>query len=271
MAAIKTGMLANKDVVRAVAHSLKALLPSRRPPLVLDPVCVSTSGHTLLESETEALNVLIEELLPLATVLTPNTAEAEALLLVQRQRQCEHGRAGGETEIADTSSRRTTISSIEDMMHASRELCALGPRAVLVKGGHVAQTDSMHIADAGAAILSASVAATKGDSRVDSVAVKWDCLVSREANMEILFQAAAQGPAVRDFPVVVDVLYAVSDGEGGGGERAEGRGRHTLFVRPFLDSTSTRNWMHTQRGAGVCPGARNTTYAFHTLSCLDAR
>ena len=258
MAAIKTGMLSNKDVVRAVAHSLKALLPSRRPPLVLDPVCVSTSGHTLLESEHEALNVLIEELLPLATVLTPNTAEAEALLLVQRQRQCEHGRAGGETETADTSSRRTTISSIEDMMHASRELCALGPRAVLVKGGHVAQNDSMHIADAGAAILSASVAATKGDSRVDSVAVKWDCLVPREANMEILFQAAAQGPAVRDFPVVVDVLYAVSDGEGGGGERGEGRGRHTLFVRPFLDSTSTHGTGCTLSAALACALARET-------------
>ena len=253
MAAIKTGMLSNKDVVRAVAHSLKALLPSRQPPLVLDPVCVSTSGHTLLESETEALNVLIEELLPLATVLTPNTTEAEALLLVQRQR------ADGETETADTSSHRTLISSIEDMMRAARELCALGPRAVLVKGGHLAQNGGLRIADAGAAILSASVAATKGDSRVDSVAVKWDCLLPREANMEILFQAAAQGPAVHDFPVVVDVLYAVSDGDDGGGDgRGEGRGRHTLFVRPLLDSTSTHGTGCTLSAALACALARET-------------
>ena len=253
MAAIKTGMLSNKDVVHAVAHTLKALLPSRRPPLVLDPVCVSTSGHTLLESEHEALNVLIEELLPLATVLTPNTTEAEALLLVQRQR------ASGETETADTSSRcRTSISSIEDMMRAARELCALGPRAVLVKGGHLAQNGGLRIADAGAAILSASVAATKGDSRVDSVATKWDCLVPREANMEILFQAAAQGPAVCDFPVAVDVLYAVSDGDGGGGGREEGRGRHTLFVRPYLDSTSTHGTGCTLSAALACALARET-------------
>jgi hydroxymethylpyrimidine/phosphomethylpyrimidine kinase len=250
VAAIKTGMLANRDVVRAVAHSLKALLPSRRPLLVLDPVCVS---------EHEALDVLIEELLPLATVLTPNTAEAEALLLMQRRRRGEHARASGETETADTSSCRTTISSIEDMMRASRELCALGPRAVLVKGGHVTQNGGMRIADAGAAILSATVAATKEDSRVDSVAAKWDCLVPHEANMEILFQAAAQGPAVRDFPVVVDVLYAVSDGDGGGGDgRGEGRGRHTLFVRPFLDSTSTHGTGCTLSAALACALARGT-------------
>ena len=256
-------MLANKDVVRAVAHSLKALLPSQRPPLVLDPVCVSTSGHTLLKSEHDALDALIEELLSLATVLTPNTTEAEALLLaVQRQRQ--FGRAGGETEIADDSGTscqtKISISSIEDMMRASRELCALGPRAVLLKGGHVARNGGMRIADVGAAVLSACLAASKGDSPEIDFFIKYDCSVPRGANMEILFQAAAQGPAIRDFPVVVDVLYVESDsdseGGGGGGGRGEGWGKHTLFVRPYLDSTSTHGTGCTLSAALACALAR---------------
>jgi hydroxymethylpyrimidine/phosphomethylpyrimidine kinase len=63
-AAIKTGMLANANVVRATVRMLK-VLPSL-PPLVTNPMCVSTFGHTLLKGD--ALCTLITELLPLAIV-----------------------------------------------------------------------------------------------------------------------------------------------------------------------------------------------------------
>jgi len=239
VAAIKTGMLANADIIRTVGHTLKALLPSQQSPpsLVLDPVCVSTSGHALLDSQSEALDVFIEELLPLATVLTPNTAEAEALLLCQRQSR----RAVGETETADSSPIK--ISSIEDMVRASRELCALGPRAVLVKGGHVAHSGSD--VEAAAATIAAT---TKDDPPVHKITPVCEGLVQHGVNMEILFQAAAQDPAVCDVPVVVDVLCEVGDDEGGG--------RYTLFVRPYLDSKSTHGTGCTLGAALACALAR---------------
>ena len=86
-------MLANADVVRATARMLKAL-PSM-PPLVIDPVCVSTSGHTLVEGD--ALGTLITELLPLATVLTPNTNEAVLLLQNRHQVRPSRGDADSNT------------------------------------------------------------------------------------------------------------------------------------------------------------------------------
>jgi hydroxymethylpyrimidine/phosphomethylpyrimidine kinase / thiaminase len=245
VAAIKTGMLANADIIRTVGHTLRALLPSRELPppfLVLDPVCVSTSGHTLLDSQNEALDVLIEELLPLATVLTPNAEEAEALLLRQRQSR----RAVGETETADSS--RIKISSIEDMVRASRELCALGPRAVLVKGGHVAH-GGLRIADVDAAAAAIAAITTKNDPRrVHKITAVCEGLVQHDVNMEILYQAAAQDPAVCDVPVVVDVLCEA--GDDGGGER------YTLFVRPYLDSKSTHGTGCTLGAALACALAR---------------
>jgi hydroxymethylpyrimidine/phosphomethylpyrimidine kinase len=202
---------------------------------------VSTSGHALLDSQNEALDVLIEELLPLATVLTPNTTEAEALLLRQRQSR----RAVGETETAESS--RIKISSIEDMVRASRELCALGPRAVLVKGGHVAHR-GLRIVDVEAA-AAAIAATTKDDLRVHKITAVCEGLVQHDVNMEILFQAAAQDPAVCDIPVVVDVLCEVGDDEGAG--------RYTLFVRPYLDSKSTHGTGCTLGAALACALARN--------------
>jgi hydroxymethylpyrimidine/phosphomethylpyrimidine kinase / thiaminase len=244
-------MLANADIIRTVGHTLKALLPSQPSPpsLVLDPVCVSTSGHALLDSQDEALDVLIEELLPLTTLLTPNTAEAEALLLRQRQSR----RAVGETETAADSS-RIKISSIEDMVRASRELCALGPRAVLVKGGHVAH-GGLRIADVEAA--AATIAATtKDDPRVHKITAVCEGLLQHDVNAEILFQAAAQDPAVCDVPVVVDVLCEVGDDEGGG--------RYTLFVRPYLDSKSTHGTGCTLGAALACALAREEPRTYFT-------
>jgi hydroxymethylpyrimidine/phosphomethylpyrimidine kinase len=105
-AAVKTGMLANAAIVRALA----ALLERRPVPnLVVDPVMVATSGDLLLEPD--AVEAVRRLLLPRAAVITPNRPEAEALL-----------------------DRR--VASAADAAEAARALAALGPKAVLLKGGH---------------------------------------------------------------------------------------------------------------------------------------
>jgi len=250
-------MLANADVVQAIARTLKAL-PSP-PPLVIDPVCVSTSGHTLLEHD--ALGALITDLLPLATVLTPNASEAALLLQSRHQVPSVDG--------ADLDAPTLLpMASIQDMLGAARALCDLGPRTVLVKGGHVTH-GAMRLSDVEAA---ANAATALGDLRVDRV--ECDGLIQRGANMEILFRAAAasQEPLImsrdedEDVPVVVDVLCEVDDrGGGSGGE--SGITRCTLFVRPYLDSTSTHGTGCTLSAALVCALARGLSGTL-SFSCI---
>ncbi|SDG86029.1 hydroxymethylpyrimidine/phosphomethylpyrimidine kinase [Roseospirillum parvum] len=108
---VKTGMLATAEVITAVAEALAEADPEGRLPLVVDPVMVAKGGHRLLAEE--AVEAMRSVLLPRATVITPNLPEAEALL------------GGG------------TIDTVERMEEAARELKALGPDAVLLKGGHL--------------------------------------------------------------------------------------------------------------------------------------
>ena len=105
--AVKTGMLANAEIVTVVAERLRRFEVEN---LVVDPVMIAKSGDALLEPA--AQEALKAELLPLAAVITPNLPEAAALLGVERV-------------------------GAEDMGRAGQELLALGPKAVLVKGGHL--------------------------------------------------------------------------------------------------------------------------------------
>jgi hydroxymethylpyrimidine/phosphomethylpyrimidine kinase len=105
--AAKTGMLGSEAVVRVVAEAVEAFGIG---PLVVDPVLGATTGRALLEPR--AVHVLVERLLPLARVVTPNLAEAGTLL----------GRK---------------ITSLAGMREAARDLHELGPGAVLVTGGHL--------------------------------------------------------------------------------------------------------------------------------------
>ena len=105
--AIKTGMLADSTTIGAVVAILKSHGGGR--PIVVDPVMVAQSGDSLLEAS--AVASLRAELLPLASVITPNLPEAETLL----------GR---------------TIDGPRSMEAAARDLLATGASAVLLKGGH---------------------------------------------------------------------------------------------------------------------------------------
>lgn len=104
--AIKIGMLSSPQIIYAVAQSLKNI----DIPIVLDPVMVAKSGDALLRQE--AVSALTEELLPLATLLTPNLPEAARLL--------------GTTQAENPM----------QMAFQGSDLLTLGPGAILMKGGH---------------------------------------------------------------------------------------------------------------------------------------
>ncbi len=105
--AVKIGMLGSRPSIEAVAQALDELSAGeRRPPVVLDPVMISESGAELLAPEAE--DALAELMLPRATVVTPNLAEAQAL-------------AGSESD---------------DAVALARAIHARGPQIVIVTGGH---------------------------------------------------------------------------------------------------------------------------------------
>lgn len=106
--AIKIGMLATPEIIETVADSLKDF----EGPIVLDPVMIAKSGDALLQDD--AVGALVDRLLPRATVLTPNLPEAARLL--------------------NTAETEDDAALIEQ----GRALMALGPKTVLMKGGHAA-------------------------------------------------------------------------------------------------------------------------------------
>jgi hydroxymethylpyrimidine/phosphomethylpyrimidine kinase len=114
--AVKTGMLANAGIVSAVAGAVRRLGLRH---LVVDPVMIAKGGDRLLEEA--AIEAIRSQLLPLAEVVTPNIPEAEVLSGIR-------------------------IASLEDMVAAGRRILELGPRVVLVKGGHLGGEDSIDIA-----------------------------------------------------------------------------------------------------------------------------
>ncbi|MBI2884040.1 MAG: bifunctional hydroxymethylpyrimidine kinase/phosphomethylpyrimidine kinase [Candidatus Methylomirabilis oxyfera] len=105
--AAKTGMLSNRAIIEVVAEKVKAHAITR---LVVDPVMVAKSGARLLQPR--AVKALIERLLPLALVVTPNVPEAE-VLWGQR------------------------IVGLAEMREAAQQIHNLGPRYVVIKGGHL--------------------------------------------------------------------------------------------------------------------------------------
>ena len=111
--AAKTGMLFSAPIIEAVAP----LLAKRQFPLVVDPVCVSTSGAKLLKDD--ALEAMVKLIFPRADILTPNLPEAELFTGLE-------------------------IKSREDVFSAASILMDMGPKSVLIKGGHA---DSLAVTD----------------------------------------------------------------------------------------------------------------------------
>ena len=121
--AVKIGMLATAAIVEAVAAGIAAL---DLPQVVVDPVMIAKGGDRLLEED--AVAAMRAELLPRAHIVTPNVPEAEVL--------------------ADL-----TIRSVGDMREAGLRILAMGPRVVLVKGGHLAGPECIDVACSAGAIF----------------------------------------------------------------------------------------------------------------------
>ena len=121
--AVKIGMLGDSSVVRAVARSIAELALRH---VVLDPVMIAKGGARLIDDE--AVVEVRTELLPRAHVVTPNIPEAEVLV----------GR---------------TIRSLDEMREAAARIFALGPRMVVVKGGHLEGPESIDVACTGSGIV----------------------------------------------------------------------------------------------------------------------
>jgi hydroxymethylpyrimidine/phosphomethylpyrimidine kinase len=143
--AVKVGMLGTAEITLAVARALRELPPGT--PVVVDPVMIAESGARLLDFD--AQSALVEEILPLASVVTPNVAEARALAGVHvasgsrmvaraaaeagvQERDCESESEPG--ELTDAGAERL-----------ARAVLALGPRAVVLTGGHRARAVDLFI------------------------------------------------------------------------------------------------------------------------------
>lgn len=104
--AVKIGMVSDKNLIKSIAKKLKQYHAKN---IVVDPVMVATSGSKLLSDD--AISTLIEELIPLADIITPNIPEAEVLSGIE-------------------------IHNISDMEQAIKIISKLGSKSVLLKGGH---------------------------------------------------------------------------------------------------------------------------------------
>lgn len=111
----KTGMLVNKEIIKVVIDRVKK---NNIRHLIVDPVLISSSGKLLLEIN--AIEILKTQLIPLATILTPNIPEAETLAGIK-------------------------ILSIEQMKEAAKKLYAMGAKYVVLKGGHLKSNNAVDI------------------------------------------------------------------------------------------------------------------------------
>lgn len=107
--AVKTGMLGSRDIIHTVANELRQRNVRN---LVVDPVMIAKGGQPLIDRD--ATESVAKELLPLATVVTPNIPEAEVL-------------SG------------TSIATLDDCQRAARMLHELGAKYVVIKGGHATE------------------------------------------------------------------------------------------------------------------------------------
>ncbi|MDL2408489.1 bifunctional hydroxymethylpyrimidine kinase/phosphomethylpyrimidine kinase [Rhizobium calliandrae] len=184
--AVKIGMIANAAIAEAVADALSA---HRGVPIVLDPVMIAKGGAALLAAD--AVDVLTDRLLPLATLLTPNLPEAAALL------------------------HEPVAENRETMARQAEALAKLGPLAVLVKGGHLVGDESPDVLAGPQGLtwfeadrvptrnthgtgctLSSALAAeiAKGSSLADAVTIAKQYLAGAVAAAETLSVGTGHGP-----------------------------------------------------------------------------
>jgi len=176
IAAVKIGMLATPEAIAAVADGLER---HNAGPIVLDPVMVAKSGDHLLRPE--AVASLKTRLLPLADVITPNLFEAGVLLGSERPRD------------------------LAAMVEAAARLRALGPRDVLIKGGHLEDAQSIDVFDDGAEPL------TLPTARIDSANTHGTGCTLSAALAALLGRGMAPREAVQAAKTYITAAIAAAD------------------------------------------------------------
>ena len=177
--AVKTGMLGSGALIAVVADVLRGL----RVPVVVDPVMVAKGGARLLD--VDAVGAMVRLLLPLAAVLTPNVPEAEALL----------GRA---------------IPDHAAVLAAARDLRAMGPAAVLLKGGHMAGPVAQDV------LATAEGTLVLENPRIDTPHTHGTGCTLASAVAAGLAQGMGLEPAVRRARAYVQAAIAAAPGLGRG-------------------------------------------------------
>lgn len=157
--AVKTGMLASPELVGVVAERMRSVAA----PLVVDPVCVSKHGDPLLVDT--AVDAIIERLLPIATIVTPNVPEVERL---------------------------TGVGVVDraDQRKAADALLALGPLWALVKGGHLPGGDAVDLL-------------TDGDIALELTAERIDTVHTHGTGCTLASAIASYLALGRDVPAAV--------------------------------------------------------------------
>jgi hydroxymethylpyrimidine/phosphomethylpyrimidine kinase len=192
---VKTGMLNRGEVIAEIVAMLDA--KASGVPLVVDPVMVAKGGQALLDDK--ALGALRSLLLPRATLLTPNIPEAELLT-------------------------GFTIEDPEAMLQAGRDLLALGPAAVLVKGGHLAGDELVDVL-----VTRAEVHSFSG-RRIDTPHTHGTGCTLASAIAEGLGRGMALPTAIERARAYVRQAIQTAPGLGKG----HGPLNHGHTVRPFL-------------------------------------
>jgi hydroxymethylpyrimidine/phosphomethylpyrimidine kinase len=191
--AVKTGMLHDAATIEAVAEVLRDY-PGL--PVVVDPVMVAQSGASLLQDS--AVAALVERMLPLAGLLTPNLPEAEVLTGL-------------------------SIESEAEMAEAGRQLLRKGAKAVLVKGGHRAGEEMVDLLVTGAGVTRFA------DSRIDTEETHGTGCTLASAIATGLAQGLPLEKAVARARRYLRAALAAAPGFGEG----QGPVAHGVTVRPF--------------------------------------
>ena len=208
VSAVHVGMLGSAPVALTVAEFLgKACLPN----VVLDPVLRSSSGAELLDDA--GMGVLRERLLSLASVITPNTEEAAALI----------GKSAAE------------VATIEEMKKVAWQLHGMGAKRVVVTGGHLQKTtDLLSLGDAGTQTFKAdrlNLDNTHGTGCAFSTAIACQLAQGRALEEAVLLAKAfvtaaiGNGYAVGNGPGPVNHMYRMKNHPGGFSKKlASGKG-----------------------------------------------
>lgn len=242
----KIGMLANSEVIETIANELRMAQISS--PIVLDPVMISTSGSLLLSPE--SIRTLIDQMVPLCALLTPNLPEARQLLAYHRLHNTEAA-----ISITQNDTGSVSLDIITELMAAAKQLSNIGPQAVLVKGGHqpldrqqleVALTQmgicteyevgsSLEQVDTCASLISrngfemGARLRSKGPSSSDGASSIIVVQGHLTPHSQVLRELTGQGV---DPQVVLDVLYTRA-------ETPSVEGTYTFFVGPMLRQSCT--------------------------------